>query len=373
MNQQEIRIGIVGAGGFAKFAMQAFAKLPQLCPMAVTDINLPAAKLMGAELGLSVYETLDALLQAPGIDLVYIASPPAFHYLQSKQSLLAGKHVICEKPAAITTAEAIALSALAQSANLLYVVNLMQRYNPIFTVVKTIVDENVLGKFLHGFFENYASDEMLGPEHWFWDISKSGGIFIEHGVHFFDLFEGWLGKGDPVSAIQMQRKGQKGTIIDRVQATVLYKDGFVNFYHGFDQPKNLDRQEMRLLFEHGEITMYEWVPVKLKLHGLVDKASLARLQEITVELTLIHQSGIAETNHLVKGRFKDIPFDEHITLEYAHVQGKQQLYQEMLTAMITDQCAWIKDKTVSRMIDSSNAIASLAVAEQATQMATIIQ
>ncbi len=373
MKQAEIRIGIVGAGGFAKFAMQAFAKLPQLCPMAVTDINLSAAKQMGTELGLAVYNNLEALLQAPHLDLVYIASPPSFHYSQSKQALLAGKHVICEKPAAISKAEAVELAAIATNANLLYVVNLMQRYNPMFTVVKTIVEENILGKFLHGFFENYASDEFLGPEHWFWDLSKSGGIFIEHGVHFFDLFAGWLGNGNPLSAIQMQRTGQPGTIIDRVQATVLYKEGFVNFYHGFDQPKHLDRQEMRLLFEHGEITLYEWVPVKMKLHGLLNKAALAKLEEITSMLTLVNRSAIEESNHLVRGRFKDISFDEHITLEYAHLQGKGQLYQEMLTAMVTDQCAWIKDHNHCRMIDSNNAIASLAIAEQATQMATIIQ
>ena len=62
-------------------------------------------------------------------------------------------------------------------------------------------------------------------------------------------------------------------IIDRVQATVMYKDGSVNFYHGFDQPKILDRQEMRLQFEYGEITLYEWIPVKIKLHGFLQMSN----------------------------------------------------------------------------------------------------
>ncbi len=63
-------------------------------------------------------------------------------------------------------------------------------------------------------------------------------------------------------------------IIDRVQATVLYDEGAVNFYHGFDQPKILDRQEMRLQFEHGDITLYEWIPVKMRLHGLIKKGTI---------------------------------------------------------------------------------------------------
>ncbi len=171
-------------------------------------------------------------------------------------ALLAGKHVICEKPAALKAREAEELSAIAASKKLLYTVNLMQRYNPLFKTIKAIIQENILGNFLHGYFENYASSEKLNPEHWFWDESKSGGIFIEHGVHFFDLFAGWLGEGKIVGAWQLTRPHQKEHVIDRVQATVLYKGGIVNFYHGFDQPEILDRQEFRLLFERGEITLY---------------------------------------------------------------------------------------------------------------------
>lgn len=80
-------------------------------------------------------------------------------------ALLAGKHVICEKPAALKTTEAEELTSLAMSKQLLYVVKLMQRYNPLYTVVESIVKEKVLGDFLHGFFENYASDENLNPDH----------------------------------------------------------------------------------------------------------------------------------------------------------------------------------------------------------------
>ena len=86
-------------------------------------------------------------------------------------------------------------------------VNLMQRYNPIFDAVERLIQGGALGELLHGYFENYASDENLPREHWFWDRAKSGGIFIEHGVHFFDLFAGWLGKGTVVAAQRGIRPG----------------------------------------------------------------------------------------------------------------------------------------------------------------------
>ena len=221
----------------------------------------------------------------------------------------------------------------------------MQRYNPLFGIVNAIVDDRQLGAFRHGFFENYACDEFLGPSLWFWDPAKSGGIFIEHGVHFFDLFAGWLGDGKVHNALQLHRPAAKQPIpaapnpavatpiIDRVQATVLYNAGPVNFYHGFDQPKILDRQEMRLLFERGDITLYEWVPVKMRLHGLPGTAR------------------------------------EPVTREHNNPAGKQELYQQMLTAMLADQWSWIKDRTHNRVITDDNAVQSLRIAEEATKIA----
>ena len=89
----------------------------------------------------------------------------------------------------MTVGQADELIAVARSRDRLIVANLMQRYNPLFGVVRRLVEGRVLGEVLHGSFENYASDENLAEGHWFWDRSKSGGIFVEHGVHFFDLFE----------------------------------------------------------------------------------------------------------------------------------------------------------------------------------------
>src|SRR5579863_8402362 len=223
MGTQELHLGVVGAGGFAKFAVTAFLRVPGVKVVAITDIDPAAAKPFNT----TIYADLEDLLTNSSAQLIYIATPPYLHYAQSHLALSAGRHVICEKPAALTVSEAETLVGLAKANNLLYVVNLMQRYNPLFDIVKAIVDDRQLGDFRHGFFENYASDEFLGPGHWFWDPAKSGGIFIEHGVHFFDLFAGWLGEGKLISAFQIGH--------NRVQATVLYKSGPVNFYHGFDQ------------------------------------------------------------------------------------------------------------------------------------------
>jgi predicted dehydrogenase len=364
-----LNIGIVGAGGFAGFAAKAFLSISGINIIAITDINEDVTTQMANDLNAKSYNNYESFLKDPGIDLVYIATPPFVHYQQSKMALLAGKHVICEKPAALKLSEVVELVSLATSLNLLYVVNLMQRYNPLYDVVGKIIKKKILGNFLHGFFENYASDENLGIDHWFWDETRSGGIFIEHGVHFFDMFSGWLGNGEVINAVQIQRPGVSKKIIDRVHSTVMYKDGAVNFYHGFDQPKILDRQEMRLLFEHGEITLYEWVPVKMKLHGLVNDGQLRYLKELNRDAAIIYHNKTQKENQRVKGRFAEIYFDNEITLECGNVAEKQNRYQEILTSMLTDQWNWIRDHNHQRIIDENNAVESLRIAEQATKIA----
>ena len=366
MANEELNIGIVGAGSFAAFAIRAFLMLPGIKVIAVTDINESAARQMAEQYGLNIYHELEQMLASEKIDLVYIATPPFLHYSQSKLALLAGKHVICEKPAALKTVDAKELAGIAQSKQLLYVVNLLQRYNSLYKTVNTIIREKILGHFLHGFFENYASDENLDQTHWFWDESKSGGIFIEHGVHFFDMFNGWLGEGKMVNALQLERPGMERKMIDRVQSTVQYNNGIVNFYHGFDQPAILDRQEMRLQFEYGEITLYGWIPLKMELHGLLQKNQLHTVQDMLGEISIVHHNKPGTQEQKLKGRFSKLVFTDHVTIEYENAESKQSIYQQMLTAMLADQWAWIINREHPRVIDHHNAVESLRIAEQAT-------
>lgn len=362
----QLNIGIVGAGGFAHFAASAFIQVKGINIVAVCDINQAIAKELANELNADaeVYTDYDLLLLNKNISLVYVATPPFLHYHQSKKALLAGKHVICEKPAALHVTEAEELVTIAKTAGLLYVVNLMQRYNFLYNAVKKIIDNKLAGNFLHGFFENYASDENLNDEHWFWNEEKSGGIFIEHGVHFFDMFFGWFGEGKLVNAIELASSFNNETA-DRVQANVLYKDALVNFYHGFNQPKILDRQEMRLQFEFGEITLYEWIPVRMKLHGIFSRQQLAAILELVPDALVVYHDNKIK----MQGRFADKQFDEHVTIESGKNSDKQKRYQQMLSAMITDQWCWIKDHKHVRTIDETNAVQSLQLAEQATKTA----
>jgi predicted dehydrogenase len=279
MREETIRLGVVGCGGFGLFALQHFAQVPGVELAGMAGTHREAAQAAAKRFGIPNIQEVEVLVRRPDIDLVYIATPPFLHHPQALLALRAGKHVLCEKPLAMTTQQADELIAAAAERDLLVSANLMQRYNPLFDAVHRLVQSKLLGELLHAFFENYAADEGLPAEHWFWDRNKSGGIFVEHGVHFFDLFEGWLGKGAVVAAQRTLRPGTQ--FEEHVHCTVRYGDtALVNFYHGFHQPGRLDRQEFRLVFERGEVSLYEWVPCRVRIHAVADEQDTRELCEL---------------------------------------------------------------------------------------------
>ena len=369
---QSFRISLIGAGGFSHFSVGAFLKVPGVSVTGVFDINTENAKSFAEKFNCRIFTSQSELLADSETDIVYINTPPYFHYQNSKDSLLAGKHVICEKPAAFHASEVEELITIAESKNLLYVVNLMQRYNPLFPKIKNLVDQKLLGEFLHGYFENYASDETLDEEHWMWDEKKSGGIFIEHAVHFFDLIEGWLGKGKLLASQKVRRKGINKEFWPEVQAICEYRNGLFNFYHGFHQASRMDRQELKLVFETGEVTLFEWVPSRLLLKGLVSDKNMKAIANIFQDGIIEIETSFTDKDKAYRSHSADRLADHRIKLEIGDNDLKFSIYQQLLTDMMADQIQWLKNRDHQRRITEQNALNSTRMAEEADKSAILI-
>ncbi len=361
MSTAGVGLGVIGCGGFGLFALQQFVQAPGVRFVALAGTHQPASLAAAARFGVENNDDLGALFGSDAVDLVYIATPPFLHHAQALAALRAGKHVIVEKPLAQTLEQADELVAEARERGLLLIANLMQRYNPLFDQVRRLVESQILGAVLRGTFENYASDENLPHDHWFWDRTKSGGIFIEHGVHFFDMFAGWLGQGTLESAEVGLRP--QTPIEEHVRATVRYPDGaLVDFYHGFHQAGCMDRQELRLVFERGDITLYDWVPTHARIHALVDERQTRALCELFPGARLDCVVPFGGKDRAMRGRGKTIDAYQIADLAYGDGQAKSPLYCRLLRDLMADQVAWIHDRSHRRTIDASNGRDSLALA-----------
>lgn len=368
MGRDQLGIGVIGCGGFGLFALQQFVQVPGIRLAGMAGTARPAALAAAKRFGLEDVVEIERLLELPTVELVYISTPPFLHYEQARRALQAGKHVICEKPLALSVEQAEELIALAQQNDRLLVANLMQRYNPVFDLIQRLITSRPLGDLLHGYFENYASDENLPSDHWFWDREKSGGIFIEHGVHFFDLVEGWLGRGDVVAAQASVRQGSHCE--DQVQCTVRYANGVhFNFYHGFHQPGRLDRQELRLIFERGDVLLQGWVPTSVRVHAVADESQTRQVCELFsgARVDVLAAYGPRERAFYSHGRQHDAY--QQFELVWGEGRQKMPVYCELLRRMLSDQIAWIENRQHTRKITERNGRDSVAMASAADRLA----
>ena len=367
MSAERIGLAVVGCGGFGLFALQQFTQVPGVRLVGMAGTHRPAALAAAARFGVEAVEDPGELLRRDDVHLVYIATPPFLHHPQALAALEAGKHVLCEKPLALTVAQADEMVAAARRRDRLLAVNLMQRYNPLAAAVGRLVEGRVLGEFLHGSFENLASDEQLPAGHWFWDRAKSGGIFVEHGVHFFDLFAGWFGPGRVEAAQVGTRPG--GGVEEHVGCTVRHGDALVNFYHGFHQAGRMDRQELRLVFERGDVTLSEWVPTRARIHALLDERQTRELCELFPGGRLDVTATYAGQDRACRGRGKAIDAYQLVELTAGAGAVKGHVYGELLVALMADQAAWIRDRSHRRVVTEENGRESLATACTADRLA----
>lgn len=264
-------IGIIGYGSFARFLHNAWEELD--------DVRVTAASARTASKdpgGLNFYTDWKEMLQDESVDVVSIATPPFDHAEMAVACLEAGKHVLVEKPPALTAADAEEILAASERCGRLAAVNYVMRHNPLVQVLRTIVKSNLMGSLQHVDILNYAGDGHLVPEHWFWDKSRSGGILVEHAVHFFDLVQ-YVYEGQPAVVGGHGVERQPG-MEDKVLATVEYEEGLIcTHYHHFARPAMMERQVFRFGFDLGQVVTRGWVPSDVEVDIYTDKQGESRV------------------------------------------------------------------------------------------------
>ncbi len=283
MDKQTYGLGLVGVGSFGRFCLEAFRKLPNLNLVAVCDTDADRARATAKEFGMAAYTAFDQLLADQAVHIVAINTPPSSHAELNLAAIRAGKHVFCEKPLATTLADADAVLQLVREMGVAFSVDYIMRANPLYRLVKQLGELQVEGVPIFGTMrrcslENFASDENLGSDHWFWNQSVSGGIFVEHGVHFFDLFGWQLGRyPKKVSALAEAREGRA---IDTVQAIVSYEGGATSSaFHTFTHAQAGEFQGIVFGWDWAVAELHGWIAIDLRLDALISEEGLVLLAE----------------------------------------------------------------------------------------------
>jgi predicted dehydrogenase len=362
-------LGLIGCGGFGEYCLETYANTPGIRPAAAGDTVRAAADRLAGRFGIPAVYDAEAVMARDDVDIVHIATPPSTHHELATKALAAGKHVLVEKPLAVNLADADDILADAAARERIAPVNFVLRYSPVADAVDRIIHCGALGRVLHGVFENFAQDEGLGPRHWFWNPKVSGGIFVEHAVHFFDLYAGWLGTGKVTAAHAEMR--EDSTAQDRVMCMTRYDSGAVVYqYHGFDQAARMDRQNHHLLFELGDLYVYGWVPQSLVLTALVDEERLALLSGIIPSAQVeVLDSYARPQDRIFRSRWQERRATQKVRLSWDAGLTKDELYRKCIADLMSDQLAYLADRSRGRRVAEANGRDALAMAVQATELA----
>jgi predicted dehydrogenase len=272
---KKYKVGIIGYGGFGQFLHYWWDKLENVEVVAIADPHT----LLDSSENFKVYRYWKDLVDDPQIDIVSVVTPPSFHAEMACAAMKANKHVLLEKPVATTDEDGQQILNTQKETGMVITVDHMIRYNPIIQSLKQIGQSGAFGKLRHAVVNNYAQDAALPADHWFWNEELSGGIFVEHGVHFFDIINGISAQQyiEVCGSSHRRNASQR----DQVSAMVTYKEGLIaSYYHDFSGPGFFEQTNIHLAYDLARIEIEGWMPMKGTIKAMVNEQSKEQLKSI---------------------------------------------------------------------------------------------
>jgi len=189
-----INFGLIGCGRVAPRHAQSLAQLPETRLVAVADIREARARRFAQEYGADAYIDYHELLARPNIDAVNVCVPSGLHASVAIDVMLAGKHVLVEKPIALSLADADRIIATAQETGQSLGVVLQNRYNSPMQQVRRLLDEGRLGQlYLGNACVRWYRPQSYYEDDWHGTWAMDGGALMNQSIHHIDALQWFMG------------------------------------------------------------------------------------------------------------------------------------------------------------------------------------
>ncbi|MCR5794413.1 MAG: Gfo/Idh/MocA family oxidoreductase [Solobacterium sp.] len=259
MNSSVIRYGILSTASVVPRFVNAMRQTGTGEVLSIASRSIDKAKAAAEEVGIpNSYDDIGAILSDPHIDAVYIPLINRLHYPYMKQALLAGKHVLCEKPFVLHAEEAEELAALAEERKLFLTETVKTPFLPVFQRIKEIIDSGRYGRIRYmDFRQSYTGGSYIGG----WNVRKEdgGGVLFGNQAYFFTMAE--FLAGDIVSC-SGTLSFSDGDADDQAAVTALTETDAVAVLH----------VSRRVLFDNGLIIYLDGGRIVIPDYWKADKA-----------------------------------------------------------------------------------------------------
>lgn len=229
MTKKTIRVAILGTGGMANVHAERFNANKDCAVVAAADVDLARAQAFATKHSIgSAFTGIKDLLGGANFDAVSIVTPDVFHAPLAIECLKAGKHVLCEKPLAVTYPDAKRMVSVAKKAGVINMVNLSYRDWPAIQAVAALIHKGEIGEVRHveaSYLQAWLASKIWGDWRttpgWLWRLSEkhgSRGVLGDVGVHIVDFATFPVG---PISSVYCRLKAFKKAPGNRVGEYVL--------------------------------------------------------------------------------------------------------------------------------------------------------
>ncbi len=196
MNNKDIGFGIVGCGMISGWHAEAIFKIQGARLVGITDINAKAVAAFAEKYNTKAFSTIEALLESDEVEVVCICTPSGLHAPLAIKAANAGKHVIVEKPMAITLNEAEDVVRACKVNGIKLAVISQLRFTDAVCKLKDTVESGMMGRLISGdiYMKYYRSQEYYDNGGWrgTWKMD-GGGALLNQGIHGVDLLQYIMG------------------------------------------------------------------------------------------------------------------------------------------------------------------------------------
>ncbi|WP_420595602.1 Gfo/Idh/MocA family protein [Deinococcus sp.] len=257
MTGQPLRVGLIGAGLMGQTHADAWKRVPDAL---VANLTLDdTARKLGERYSLKGYGTLAELFAE--VDIVDLCTPTPTHLELTLAAARAGCHVICEKPAALTVADAVTMQRGCQGIGVRLFIAQVLRFFPQYRAVKAQLDSGALGTPRVLRLSRVSPPPTSGS--WLLDEHQSGGVPLDLMVHDLD-YARWLA-GDVAQVYAVQTR-QEGKVM--VQATLSHAGGAISLVEGgWAAPPAIFRTSLDVAGTLGAAQWNSDAPAALRRHG----------------------------------------------------------------------------------------------------------
>jgi myo-inositol 2-dehydrogenase/D-chiro-inositol 1-dehydrogenase len=221
-----MRVGIVGTGTMGEVHAAAWRSTGAEL-IGCTSTNQEQAEALAGRYQMRVFADYTQLLS--NVEIVDVCTPTAVHKTMVLQAAQAGKHVICEKPIALTTEDARAMISACRHAEVRFFVGMVVRFFPQYRLAKELVAQGRIGDLAVLRLKRVTYVPQKPPDNWYFDPASSGGMVRDLMIHDFDYCRWLAGEVDRVYA-----RGDKTGIgsAQYVQAILRFRSGTMALVEG---------------------------------------------------------------------------------------------------------------------------------------------